>query len=249
MKKDTPIAKLSPEKGFEWFFHEYWNALRYYAFKFTNDADVAEDAVQRSFIVFHETGVINAHIKKPDSDLKHICKSWLYTTTRNWCLNWLKAEMSKKVHLDNIEKIYSHLCEDAVDNIFVYKETEKLVREMIKVLPSECKKVFVHLYIQGNTVRETAQILGLQISTIKNQKFRGLDLLRKVIDEDLNVTEKLKPITIPKIGKNKQKNISHSELLKLSETMKPREIAKHLSIPARKINEWIYLAKKKIKCA
>jgi len=51
----------------------------------------------------------------------------------------------------------------------------------IKTLPPECRKIFTLLYIEGKTVRETADELGLAFSTIKTQKARGLATLRKKI--------------------------------------------------------------------
>jgi RNA polymerase sigma-70 factor (ECF subfamily) len=55
------------------------------------------------------------------------------------------------------------------------------IHNAIKTLPPECRKIFTMLYIEGKTVRETADELGLARSTIKTQKARGLAMLRKKI--------------------------------------------------------------------
>jgi RNA polymerase sigma-70 factor (ECF subfamily) len=49
----------------------------------------------------------------------------------------------------------------------------------IHTLPPECRKIFTMLYIEGKTVRETAEELGLALSTVKTQKARGLAALKK----------------------------------------------------------------------
>lgn len=267
MKVDTPIAQLSPEKGFEWFFNEYWQPLRYYAFRIVNDVDVAEDAVQRSFIALHENSIIKSHLKKADNELKSICKSWLYTTTRNWCLNWLKKEISDKKKADNIvDFYYERLQEDVAITRMVRGEIASCVHSLIQLLPAECAKVFMHLYVYENTVRETSEILGLEISTIKNQKGRGLLILSNLVDEDLNIKQR-KVAFGPKLivakeetdnlinwekiaawagAKRKRKKrtsnkpVDEGQIFELRKTMPPRHIAKFLQIPIKKVYAALY---------
>ena len=49
----------------------------------------------------------------------------------------------------------------------------------INTLPPECRKIFTMLYLEGKTVRETAEELGLALTTVKTQKVRGLAALKK----------------------------------------------------------------------
>jgi len=45
-------------------------------------------------------------------------------------------------------------------------------------LPSECRMVFMKLFVEGKSVVEAAAELNVVVSTVKNQKARGIKLLR-----------------------------------------------------------------------
>jgi RNA polymerase sigma-70 factor (ECF subfamily) len=45
-------------------------------------------------------------------------------------------------------------------------------------LPSECHKVFMKLFVEGKSVVEAAAELKVAVSTVKNQKARGIKILR-----------------------------------------------------------------------
>lgn len=48
----------------------------------------------------------------------------------------------------------------------------------ISSLPTECRKVFKMLYIDGKKVSEIAEALQVSPSTVKSQKTRGLAILK-----------------------------------------------------------------------
>ena len=61
----------------------------------------------------------------------------------------------------------------------VAAETMRQIHEAIDTLPKACKLVFTKLYIEGKSVKETAEELSLTKSTIKTQRTIGLQILRK----------------------------------------------------------------------
>jgi len=52
------------------------------------------------------------------------------------------------------------------------------LHEAIYQLPPQCRTIFLKLYIEGKSIAETADELQLTASTIRNQKARGIKLLR-----------------------------------------------------------------------
>lgn len=182
--KMTKSFQMGEEKGFAYFFNTLYPALLYYAFRFMNDKFLAEDVVQRSFIKIWE--------RHHSFDHPQVIKSWLYTTTRNACLVRIREINSRGEH----HKIIASESEDSYaptyeDNI-IRAEVVNQMRKAINILPTECKKVFKCLYILDCSVRQTADRLGLSISTVKNQLSRGLQILRVVVDQDGCVNERLK---------------------------------------------------------
>jgi RNA polymerase sigma-70 factor (ECF subfamily) len=66
--------------------------------------------------------------------------------------------------------------QDCMENI-VRTETLRQLYDAIHQLPAQCKKVFTKLYIEGKSVAETAEEMKITISTVKNQKARGIKIL------------------------------------------------------------------------
>lgn len=163
------------EKGFTYFFNSLYPALLYYAFRILNDRPAAEDVVGESFIKIWERHSTFAHPK--------VIKSWLYTTVRNGCLNRLQQQHRSLAQQEQLAKQSEGTHESYALHEMIRAEVIRELYENIESLPSACRQIFKMLYIQGKTVREIAEELQLSISTIKNQKARGLALLRKRFPE------------------------------------------------------------------
>jgi RNA polymerase sigma-70 factor (family 1) len=159
------------EQGFTYFFNELYPALLYYAFRIVRDRAIAEDVVGESFIKIWERHSQFSHPK--------VIKSWLYTTVRNGCLNRLLQEQRKQAREEKLARSQEGSYQESSLNEIIRAEVVREVHATIECLPTACRTIFQMLYIQGKTVREIAEELHLSISTIKNQKARGLALLRK----------------------------------------------------------------------
>jgi RNA polymerase sigma-70 factor (family 1) len=166
--------QMGKEKGFTYFYNELWPALMYYTFRILNDYAAAEDIVEESFIKIWERHSTFTH--------PQVIKSWMYTTCRNAAFNQLKQEQSQSTHKERILKESPDTEESHIERL-VRAEIITEVQRIISILPPECEKVFQRMFITGQTVREIAEALGLSISTIKNQKARGLEILRRKFPE------------------------------------------------------------------
>jgi RNA polymerase sigma factor (sigma-70 family) len=60
----------------------------------------------------------------------------------------------------------------------VTAETIHLLYKAIDELPVQCRKVFTKLYVEGKSVAEAAAEMKVTVSTVKNQKARGIKLLK-----------------------------------------------------------------------
>lgn len=158
------------EQGFTYFFTSLYPALVYYAGRILNDRAAAEDVVEESFIKIWER---HSNFTHPN-----VIRSWLYTTVRNACITRLQQEERNHVKKEQLVSLYENSHENSVLHDIIRAEVISEVHAYIESLPTECRKIFKLLYIQGKTVRETAKELRLSVSTIKNQKARGLMLLR-----------------------------------------------------------------------
>jgi len=130
---------------------------------------VAEDIIESAFIKVWE--------KREKFEVEVKAKSYLYKTVYHGCLKAVKSlelrvksERGLAVVSDKFEK-------DCLENM-IRAETLRHVYAAMEELPSECKKVFVKLFVEGKSVADAAAELNVAVSTVKNQKARGIKLLR-----------------------------------------------------------------------
>ena len=132
----------------------------------------AEDMVEEGFIKLWS----NREKIETEAGLR----GYLYTTVYHACLRSLENEVRK----ERVYKLYKVNTERSIDDDkgvmenMIKAETIRLVKEEVERLPGECKKVFVKLYVEGKSVVETAEELKIAVSTVKNQKARGIKLLK-----------------------------------------------------------------------
>ena len=108
---------------------------------------------------------------------EHI-KSYLYLIVRNDCLKQINKDgrlLELKQYLSQPVVEASHF-----ENV-VHTETIRLLYEAAEQLPGQCKQVFKLYYEEGKGIQEIAEQLQLSPSTVKTQKYRAIESLRKKI--------------------------------------------------------------------
>ncbi len=171
------------ENGFRWFYDELYYQLNYFAFKIVRDQQIAEDMVETVFIKIWE--------RKESFSHPFQIKDWLYTTVKNQCLSFLAKEKLYKKRDVFIQESAS-LINDGADHDMIRAEIFRQLYFYIDELPSSCKMVMKEFYLEGISVRDIAKKMNTEVSTVKNQKCRGLMLLRKkynVTKESINAKE------------------------------------------------------------
>ena len=157
------------EKNFTEIFTRLYPALCYFALKITDNQSAAEDIAGESFLKVWD---------RREQFLQFtVLKSYLYTTTRNASINWLKKtqrqQSSDRGMVANNETQENYILEDIV--------RAELLREIYSALdnlPSQCSKIMTLLYVEGKSTKEIAEELNLTTGTVKSQKARGLMLLK-----------------------------------------------------------------------
>jgi RNA polymerase sigma-70 factor (ECF subfamily) len=155
--------------GFEYFFNILYKPVYLFAFRYVRDIATAEDIVSTSFIQLWD--------KKNIFETEAGIRAYLYKSVYNACIRHLQQKQSRGLHnisyakqIDTTQQSYMH--------DIIRAETINLLHKAISHLPAQCSIVFTKLYIEGKTVAETAQEMNIAISTVKNQKARGIKLLK-----------------------------------------------------------------------
>lgn len=162
-------------KAFAFFFDRHYNPLCYFAERLVRDQQVAEDIVEESFMKLWD--------KRSDFESEHGIKAFLYITTRNACINMIKQ--SQRDTLSQAEMLYlAEKKEGFVLNEMIRAEVLRVIGQELNRLPVQCRTILKMSYEKGLKNHEIANKLAISIHTVRNQKARGLQLLRTKFDEN-----------------------------------------------------------------
>ncbi len=161
------------KQEFKKLFEQYYNPLCNFANTILYDSSKAEDAVQDIFVKMWQK-------KDTLGDLDNV-KSYLFTATRNKCIEYLrKLKLDKKLSEENQSRLEMSSSINIDEEADKYVLKEKLFNS-IRQLPPKCREVFTMSKINGLTYSEIADELGISPKTVDNQIGRAMRLLREMM--------------------------------------------------------------------
>jgi RNA polymerase sigma-70 factor (ECF subfamily) len=159
------------------FFQEYLEPVTRFAKRYTGNGEVAGDIAQESFIRLYQRW---GRFDSPEK-----AKSFLYTTVRNGCLDYLK-------HL-NIEKRYFNEQQpgdnparglpgddDEFLHEVTYQETLRVVRAAIQKLSPRGRDIIIY-GMNGKNNSEIAETMHISVNTVKTLKKDAYATLRELL--------------------------------------------------------------------
>lgn len=150
----------------------YYKPLCFFAQRFTEDHDAAQDIATDSFIKMLD--------KRLDFQNLSNVRSFLYLVTKNACLNQLKANKRHDAAHRQL-KFLTAEGEEAVDQVkeeLLRLEVLQAIHAEIELLPGRCKEIFKLLFIEELSTDEIAQRLDISPQTVRTQKARALQLIK-----------------------------------------------------------------------
>lgn len=161
------------EKGLAYFYKAFHPVLSLYAFKYVDDHSIAEEIASEAFVKTWKM-----HWKL---DSFGAIRAYLYKIVYRDSMTSLKLKQKR-------EKSYRDSQPLTTDNYtpfdhLVRSEAYRLIHNSLKDLTPGQRKVVMMHYLEGKTSAQIARELGLHPSTIKTQKKRGLEILRKKLQE------------------------------------------------------------------
>ena len=173
--------KNGDTKSLELLFRRVYPRLCAYAKKFLNDADDAEEVVQELFYTLWK------HRDRLDENKS--LHSYLFTSTKNSCLNLLKTKKNKTKYSALMQFLYIQEAADHVDSYhaLLAKDLEQNFNSALKGLPPECRKIFELSRMEGLQYKEIAHKLNISIKTVETQMSRALSRLRLELKEHIAV--------------------------------------------------------------
>jgi len=130
-----------------------------------------EDIVQETYVRLCQT----ENIDRMDSP-----KAFMYKTARNLALDYIKRADNKRVIRVDNQQILEDLLNgenretDEMYHSTVIDEEFKHFCDAVRMLPVQCRKVFVLKKVYGNSQKEIADQLGISQSTVEKHISNGL---------------------------------------------------------------------------
>ena len=168
LKMMEDLRKGEPD-AMQYFFTRFYGRLCYFAARLVKNRQVAEEIVEDSFLKLWR--------KQTDFETVQNVRAFLYISTRNACLNWLKQEQRDEASRRELAYLYGDV-EDYVLNSIVRAETLNEILQEIEKLPTQSRKVFKMSVMSSMKNQEIAQALNISVNTVRNQKMRATQLLR-----------------------------------------------------------------------
>ncbi len=141
------------------------------------DETVAEDVVQEVFI--------NMLKLRCSFDEELQLRSYLYTGVRNKALDYQKHVNVKQNYVSKVrEDPYGYHLNSNGEEDFFSEEIYRRLFELVDNLPERQREVFVKL-MEGKKLKEIAEEMNVSFETVRTQKLRGLNTLRKQMNNEM----------------------------------------------------------------
>jgi RNA polymerase sigma-70 factor (family 1) len=169
----TEMSSGSAE-AFRLLYEQYHRGLYRYALRFLKSTDLAQDAVQDTFVKIWEKRCNLLGVQ-------HL-KAFMYTVCRNQILD-LMARASREESVRQEIILSLRLTQEAGEET-AQPAYEALVETAIAKLPPQRQQIFRLCRLQGKSYDEAAQELGISRSTVSDHLVKATKFLR----EDLSAS-------------------------------------------------------------
>lgn len=167
---ENEFSTMRNEKAFNKLYDDYWSQLYTFAYNILRNKENVEDIIQEVFFDlwnrFDEVQ-INNH------------KAYLYKAVKFQCAKKLKTHKFSEVQIEKIE--YALALFDTIPSELGNTKKElidKVESKAKEILPEKCLQIFKLRYQDNLTYKEIASKLNISISTVDNQLFKAVRLLR-----------------------------------------------------------------------
>jgi len=169
IKTDNELMAQFRECSVEAFmqiFTRYQRKLYNFSLGITKDYDSSQDVVQSTMLKVYDY--------KLRYESSHEFSTWIYTITKNLSIN----ELKRAGRFDAFDQ-------DNEENTSFDKDlSSDYLRQKISDLPAMYIDIIISRYIDGFSFKEISEITGININTLKSHAKRGLEILKKMIEDD-----------------------------------------------------------------
>ncbi len=145
-------------------FNEFYASQVLFASKIIKNLHDSEDIVQEVFLSIWKS--------KPVFKNEIAFRAYIYLSTRNKCIDYLRK---KKPFFESVDKAEN--IENEID-ILIREEAYRLLDKAISALPNQTREI-MKFAMKGLSVQEIAEELKISVNTVKTLKSRAYKALKE----------------------------------------------------------------------
>ena len=157
------------DQSFEFLFRSHFKGLCQFAIGYVKDEEAAREIVQDSFV--------SLWMKRDSIDLSKPVKTYLSTTVRNKCLNYLRDTRKFSGELLALENLSESATYEQPDKL-IEQDIREQIDAAISELPEKCREVFILNRFENLKYQQIADKLGISVKTVETQMSKALRRLR-----------------------------------------------------------------------
>lgn len=170
----TPWAGLNA--GFDilqWGWKQHHDSLVRFAYQLVHQWQEAEDAVMESFARAHRKISLDQFrgVDHAREDLKRVFQAWIYRTTHNICVSYLRRDQPISIE-ETVEKTFSSEDSQIISIV---------VREYLGQLPPHYAVVVQLCDLEDLPAKEAAQIVGISVPALRGRLHHARKQLRELL--------------------------------------------------------------------
>ena len=160
--------------AFRYLFEHYYPSLCLFAKRFIDDRETREDIVQEVFFRLWE--------KRKQITVTGSAQNYLLTSVRNLCLNYLRRQETQQPFE---ESLFDQPDDEEGDRLIQLRELEEQLAQALALLPPEYRLAFELNRMEGKSLEEVAQRMGVSTRTVERYRDKALALLQTELKEYL----------------------------------------------------------------
>jgi RNA polymerase sigma-70 factor (ECF subfamily) len=166
------MAAKGNKEAFSKLFFNYKEMVYRVIYRLMGNSDYIDDAVQQTFIEIYKS--------LPGFESKSKFTTWIYRIAVNVSIQFLRKrrphEKTPSIDPDDIEDTFSSVKEQ--DS----RETIKIIKLALKAINLKKRTVVVLHDIEGRTMEEISEIVGIPLGTVKSRLFHGREDLKRKLE-------------------------------------------------------------------
>lgn len=169
----TNLDKTQFEKLFKLHFQHLCN----FADQYVEDIHAAQDICQKVFIQLWE--------KRGTIDWNKSVKSYLFTSVKNRCLNYIRDNKRYRSQILDIECADFEFAEE--DLFFDQESLEEKIEAALVALPEKCRQVFELSRFHDMKYKEISEQLQISQKTVEAHMSKALKTLRHFLQDFITI--------------------------------------------------------------